>query len=181
METLGEVRTYDDLHAIMRIRVASLQVTRIGLDEIVGLQDGYSAKLLTPTPMRRLGAATMADFLEAIGVKLLAVVDDEAVERHASKLAQYRTEKVHQPEPEISAEVERLVRERIHNERVKVGRRGGKKRMAASSPEERSELARAGAHARWEQLSPRRRRGAINRLNAARKKKQHGKRKRASP
>ena len=180
METLGEVKCYGDLHAIMRARVASLQVTREGLDEIVGLQDGYTAKLLTPTPMRRLGAATMADFLEAIGVKLLAVVDDEAVERHASKIARYRAEKVHQPEPAISAEVERLVRERIHNDRVKVGRRGGKKRTAAMTPEERSELARAGAHARWEQLSPKKRRGAIARLNAARRRKQHRPRKRVS-
>ena len=177
METLGEVRTYDDLHAIMRIRVASLQVTRIGLDEIVSMPDGYAAKLLTPKPMRRLGAGTMADFLEAIGVKLIAVVDDEAVERHASKLARYRAEKVHQPEPAISAEA----REFIHAAAVKSGRRGGRKRAAALSPEERSRIASAAASAQWAQLSPKKRRGAINRLNAARKKKQHGKRKRASP
>ena len=179
METqaLGTVRCYDDLHAVMRARVASLQVTRIGLDDIVSLPDGYAAKLLTPTPMKKLGPKTMANFLEAIGVKLLAVVDDEAVERHASKLAQHRVEKARQPEPAISAEA----REFLHAAAVKSGRRGGRKRAATMSPEERSRIASVAARAKWAQLSPRRRRGAIARLNAARKKKQPGKRKRASP
>jgi hypothetical protein len=52
---LAEVRSWSDLHDALRRRAESLDVSRATLDEVSGLCGGYSAKLLAPVPIRRLG------------------------------------------------------------------------------------------------------------------------------
>jgi hypothetical protein len=74
---LGVVRDYDDLLEIARNRMAQLQITFETLDSVSGCQPGYCAKLLGPMPSKRLGAMSLPAVLGALGMKLIAVVDDE--------------------------------------------------------------------------------------------------------
>jgi hypothetical protein len=162
MQILGTVRDYQDLHAVLRQRAADLCVTREGIDEIVGLQSGYAAKLLSPDPIRYLGARTMGDFLEGMGVKLIAVVDEDAVARHAAKIERYRAAKVFQPAPPIPRDV-RVAAEQLIRERAAKGARA---RNARLSPEERSRRASAAGKARWAKIPPKKRKAAMRLLRA---------------
>lgn len=176
METLGEVRSYDDLHAVLRQRAADLELSRDGIDHVVGLQPGYAAKILGPKQIRKIGAGTMRDFLEGLGVKLIAVVDDEAVARHASMIARHRATTVYHPAPPVPAEkVEQIVTERIHAARVEAARRGAQARAENLSPEERSTQASEAASARWSRKTPRQRQWAMRRLTAAKRRKRKAK------
>lgn len=172
MQTLGEVRSYDDLHAVLRQRAADLELSRDGIDHVVGLQAGYAAKILGPKQIRKIGAVTMRDFLEGLGVKLIAVVDDEAVARHASQVARHRAMKVFQPAPPVPAEkVEQMIAEGIHAARVEAARRGAQARAERLSPEERSTQASEAASARWARKTAKQRKRAMAKLTAARRRK----------
>jgi hypothetical protein len=58
MKPLGEVRTYDELHAALRARAMALNVVLNSanrgtktIDEWAGLPDRYISKLLAPVPL----------------------------------------------------------------------------------------------------------------------------------
>ena len=53
-QPIGLVRDYDDIVAIARARRAQLDISYETLDDVAGVQSGYSAKVLGPTPSRRL-------------------------------------------------------------------------------------------------------------------------------
>jgi hypothetical protein len=55
---LGEFSSYEQLHAILRERANTLALSRLELDAISGLQPGYSAKILSPRPIKKLGFAS---------------------------------------------------------------------------------------------------------------------------
>jgi hypothetical protein len=78
---LGSVSCYSELHEIMRNRALELQFSRELLDERSGLNSGYSSKLLAPRPLRIGSFATLSLLLPALGIKLVAVEDVEALER----------------------------------------------------------------------------------------------------
>jgi hypothetical protein len=81
MNVLGIVTNYQDLHAIMRARAEELEISRENLDDWLGVQSGYSSKLLAPSPSKKLGASTFAIMLPGLAIKLLAVEDDEMLAR----------------------------------------------------------------------------------------------------
>ena len=85
---LEVVKTYADLHAIVRQRVADLNVSHASVDHVAGLNDGYFGKLMAR--MKHLGPQTMPLVLCALGIKLVAVVDVEAQESLHQKNADAR-------------------------------------------------------------------------------------------
>ena len=78
-QVLGVVNSYQDLHRIMRDQATALELSREVLDEIAGVQRGYSGKLLAPKPIRRLGEMAFSCILPALGIQLVAFADDEAL------------------------------------------------------------------------------------------------------
>lgn len=74
---LGVVRTYDDLHRLLRERAESLNVSRNVLDDASGLPTGYASKLLSPRPLKHIGRLSMG--LLALDMKLLVVEDEKAL------------------------------------------------------------------------------------------------------
>jgi hypothetical protein len=62
-DTIAEVRSWNDLHAAFRARAESLNVSRLVLDELSGLQSGYASKLLAPVPMRHFGRVSLGAML----------------------------------------------------------------------------------------------------------------------
>jgi hypothetical protein len=85
-DTIAEVRSWNDLHAALRARAESLNVSRLVLDELSGLQSGYASKLLAPVPIRHFGRVSLGAMLGALGPKLVVQEDKEALARVAGRL-----------------------------------------------------------------------------------------------
>src|SRR5262249_26619096 len=72
----AEAGTYAQFHEALRSRAEALNVSRTELNLESGLQDGYLAKLLSPTPMK--GAITrtaLEPVLRSLGLRLIIVAD----------------------------------------------------------------------------------------------------------
>ena len=169
---LAEIRDYGDLHKCLRQVAVDREITREGIDAVAGLQPGYAGKLLSPVPMKRLGPASMGAVFGALGVKLFAVVDDEAVAKYRSQVdANKRVRPLHELRPEIPEHVKQLVEDELRKKRRKWGRNGGRKWQASLSPKERKRRASIGGRGWWASLSPDERRRTLARLSSARKTK----------
>lgn len=81
MQVLAEINTIQDLHAALRARREAIRCTFENLDDISGVADGYSAKLLTPEPMKNFGPVSFPAVPTALGTKVLLVVDEDAERR----------------------------------------------------------------------------------------------------
>ena len=81
-----EIRNYQELHLALRERAEQLGVSRLTIDDVSGLPSGYSAKLLAPVPIKRLGPLSFGLMLQALGLKLVVVEDREALARVKSRL-----------------------------------------------------------------------------------------------
>ncbi len=90
-EPIGTIRSYDDLLDVARARMAALSITFETLDAVSGVASGYSAKLLGPNPSKRFGVMSFSAIMGALGMQLVAVVDEEAIDRvnHAWSRASY--------------------------------------------------------------------------------------------
>jgi hypothetical protein len=86
LRALGTVRTYEDLHAILRQRAEALDVSRLTIDEIAGVQSGYTSKILAPQPTKRLGPISFPALLGALGLKLVVVEDKDQLRKIARRL-----------------------------------------------------------------------------------------------
>ena len=143
-DTLGTVRSYSDLHEIMRNRADELEITRDALDELAGLQTGYSGKVLAPRPIRRIiprsNDLVLGLMLPALGMKLIAVVDEEALER-------IKNRRVKRKLPSVLGTTIHLQFSR--KELKKRQRNGGNNRRENLTPKRRSEISRNAALARW--------------------------------
>ena len=61
--------------------MTSSNVSHELLDDLSGVQSGYTSKLLSPQPLKRLGAMSLPALLGALGVALVMVEDSAQVER----------------------------------------------------------------------------------------------------
>lgn len=68
-----EIVDYDSLHAAFRARADQLQISRLRIDEIAGLQPGYSGKALGIAKVRSITLRNIDGFLGALCLKLVAV------------------------------------------------------------------------------------------------------------
>lgn len=139
MDVLGEIRSYEDLHSLLRARVNALQISRAQLNEIAGFQSGYAEKLLAAKPMRKLGTMSLAVILPALGVRLVLTEDPEALARIGTRLVKRRAENVRTAQC-ITISL-RFLRS--------IAREGGKHSRSYMSKERASELGRKAALARW--------------------------------
>jgi hypothetical protein len=143
----GEICSYLDLHRLMRERAAELNVSRSEIDRLAGLASGHAGKLLAPRPIRRLGDDTLGFVLPALGMKLIAVEDLQAVERINATAEPRDDGKDH-------SAVVTLQFSRRHFQRI--GRRGGAASRKYMTRAAASALGRKAAAAR----RPRRQNGA---------------------
>ena len=87
--TLGEVTTlngYAGMIAIFRARFDELGITGETCDYLGGLAAGHTTKLLTRDHMKRFGPVTLGAILGVLGIKLVALVDEEALEQISKRL-----------------------------------------------------------------------------------------------
>ncbi|THD46585.1 MAG: hypothetical protein E8A46_26375 [Bradyrhizobium sp.] len=81
----AEITNYDDLIIVLRARADELQVSRETIDFISGLPSGYAGKLLSLRHVRRIGLQSLGPLLTALGIKLIAVDDEAALEQCRSR------------------------------------------------------------------------------------------------
>lgn len=148
LKVLGQVACYSDLHAIMRARADTLEITRETLDELAGLQTGYSGKVLAPRPMKRIMKRSqdmvLGLILPALGMKLVAVVDEEALERIKNRRAKRKLPSILSTTLHITFSRKELKRRQ---------RNGAKKRWINKTKEQRSAHMRMMARRRWDKAA----------------------------
>lgn len=142
---LGEVHSYGDLARVLRERVAELQITHNTLDEVAGLQSGYSGKLLAPEPIKRLGAMSFSTMLDALGVKLIAFEDLSALEKVRARL-------VKRERPPLGSIVGSIRKRKLSKEQ-KWSRRMNRRRREKLGKRKCRAIARLAATQRWAQLN----------------------------
>jgi hypothetical protein len=140
------IRTPEQLRQALRLRADGLDIARTALDQIAGLQDGYSAKLLAPRALKGLGAVSMPLLLEALGVRLVLVEDREAFERIRSRLEPRHTNALRETACLWAGKARITVSKRWVK---RIARAGGHARAAALTPARRRAIARRAAMARW--------------------------------
>jgi general stress protein YciG len=145
---LGTITQYSDLHRLMRERAVAIGISREVLDDLSGLPDGYSGKLLSPNPIKKMGDLALAEVLPVLGMRLVAVEDPAALEKTLShsKYKRRNTAWDGQHNAAVSFQLSKRFFRRI-------GRKGGENSRKYMTRERATEIARkagrAGAKARW--------------------------------
>ena len=143
---LGMVRSYDDLVQVLRDRADELNVSRLTIDDAAGLSLGHASRLLSPRPRQKiLGQVSLGLVLGALGVKLMAVEDREALARIAPKLVK-REVFVPIQAVKVGRGKRRLVSKKFLR---RIARMGGVARMEKLTAKQRSQHGRAAVRARW--------------------------------
>jgi hypothetical protein len=75
---LAEFADYDGLWSSVRVRADELELTRAELDYQSGLQEGYSAKVLGPSKIKKFGTLSLGGILGALGCRLVLIEDAAA-------------------------------------------------------------------------------------------------------
>lgn len=137
---LGPVACYADLHELMRARADELEITRASLDRLACLPAGYAAKLLSPKPMKKLSDETLGFAMPALGMKLVAIEDLEAVEMLRARADKRRSVTM------LGAAVHIVVSRRELKRRSRKGGANSRKYMPKGAA---SKLGRRAAKKRW--------------------------------
>lgn len=92
---IGTCSEYRDLIELIRARVRELGITHETMDLVCGLPGGYSSKLLSDPPIRRLGVCSLTLVLGGLGLKLIVAEDAEQIQRVRPRLTLRRSNSVH--------------------------------------------------------------------------------------
>jgi hypothetical protein len=135
----SEWRDYNEMINGLKLRAANLNLSGETIDEISGLPSRYTAKLLGPNQVRRIGALSLGAFLGALCLKGQFVIDEEAERRLKNRLSPRNPSYVRSA-PSIVFTVRFF---------KKIGRLGAQARIDNSTKAQRQEWARHAAIARW--------------------------------
>jgi len=96
--TSAEITDYDSLIRLLRNRADELELSRETINHIAHLPDGLAGKILGLRHVKRIGMQTLGPLLDALGLKLIAVPNEAALERNRSRYvkrdeAHYRSAK----------------------------------------------------------------------------------------
>ena len=134
------VTDYEALHEMFRDRVEDLNTSRISIDEAGKFTPGYAAKLLSSPPMRMLSRESLGKMLDATGMVLVAVVDDERFAEVKSTLA---------PRKRRDKQAAARIKPAKGQITARSARKMASMRWSAVSPEKRRKIMRKVAKAGW--------------------------------
>jgi hypothetical protein len=80
---LAVVRDYESLRIALRARAEWLNISRLEIDRISGVANGYAGTVLSPR--KRIGPANLGPILAALGLELVVVEAPELVARYTSR------------------------------------------------------------------------------------------------
>ena len=139
---IGDANSYEEMLALLRRRVNELEIAGERFDEFAGLPRGYLSKLIGQHPVRRIGMQSWSPLMNALGLRCLFVEDREGTQRLKSRLKPRNASFVRT----MPAAAGILFTARMLK---RIRRLGGQARMAQLTREQRRELARRAALARW--------------------------------
>jgi hypothetical protein len=142
--SLGVVHDYASLHDALRRRADQLQLSRATLDNLTGLADGHSSKLLALSHPKILGEKSFGLLLAALGLRLVVEEDPQALAKYAARCKPRAEWQVRDGMRTIAR-----IRRREWLFTPKRAKEVAALRMAKLSPEQRQRLARRAARARW--------------------------------
>lgn len=90
-----EIKSYDELIAVINRRVEELQLSLSSVDQLAGLQENYISKCLRKHPVKRLGAVSGFCTFGALGLRLFFLQDDQATARTVSRRVPRKSSYVH--------------------------------------------------------------------------------------
>jgi hypothetical protein len=89
LRQLGEpFDSYDGLVGLIRFRLDELSVTCEAASALAGLTETHVSKLVNPARTRVLGSMSFSVLLQVLGLRLVALVDDEAYAPLRARLPQ---------------------------------------------------------------------------------------------
>jgi hypothetical protein len=157
MREVAHVRDYDDLVEAVRTRLSELSATTLALDNVAGLPSGYTGKLLGAKRIKRFGMTSLGPTLEALGVKMIVVVDEESERRFSERMRNTRQRPAKGVSTEAELEESRVLKGLLADYRLRTlmsgmakiyGGVGGRVRAARLSKEKRHRIAKAAAGGR---------------------------------
>jgi hypothetical protein len=141
---IAVVRDYEDLVLALRERAEELGVNRLTLDEMTGLPNGYSAKLLSFPPIRVLGRVSLDLMLQALGLTMVLREDKVALQNFNNQRLKRQLGGKH-------AKPLRTKNGKLNFAEIMrtLGRRGGKARIKKMTKKQLTEQNRRNARRGW--------------------------------
>jgi hypothetical protein len=98
---IGLVEDYDGLIGILRLRLSEVGSSCENVSALAGLTETHISKLVNPARSKLLGRLSFSVLLQTLGIKLVAVVDEEAYAPLKARLkpARFHRWKLEPPEP----------------------------------------------------------------------------------
>jgi len=178
---LAEVREYSELIEAMRARAVELQFSNDTIDELSGVQRGYTGKCLGPAQVKRLGPVSFGAILGALGLKLRVEVDEPATQKALARgLQSTKSRRVlasASAPPEIMQRGplgREVVRRALQTHLKQFVHDGARARADKLTPRRRSQISRKAARTRWARLTPEARRSVMAEVRRGRKKARGG-------
>lgn len=140
---------YAAMQEFFRRRADELGLSRQTIDLLADFPSGLAAKLLCPTPIKKLGHEHMGQLCAALAVAWIPVEDVQSraeIERRISsgQIEKRHAEKAAHALVSVPARSRRFMRE--------MASKGGNARAAKLSPKRRKQIARKAARALWAKL-----------------------------
>ena len=152
---IGVVKCWADLVAVARARSLELDVSFQTIDELAGLADNYTSKLLSGE--RQFAEMSFDAVFGALGLDFVAVESREKMRRIEKRLVHRKTTSRMHSGAEQAPIKFKLTRKFMR----KIARLSVAGRLRRLSPAQRSEIARKAALARWEMIRERKRQAAL--------------------
>jgi hypothetical protein len=144
---VGEFADVDALIERLRERAVELGLTYRVIDELAGFGEAYTGKLLGAVRAKAMTVASLLTLASVLGIRGVLVVDEELTRQMRPRWESRDGTKVHaRRQPRLGTTTLKRILPAAASE---MGRRGGKARMAALTPEERRLMGRRGALKRW--------------------------------
>jgi hypothetical protein len=131
----------DGLHDALRARAEVVNVSRLELDRHAGLASGYSGKVLSPMPVKRLTVETACQLAAALGCDLALIENPERLERIKTRSPQR--------EPGHAKHAGAVQFQFSFRYLRQIAKKGGQNSRAYMSRREAKILARKASAARW--------------------------------
>ena len=137
---VGRIEHSEQLLRVLRARVEELELSHESLDALVGWAPGYSGKLLSNPPLKRLGHFCLFLLLETLALDVLLVENPLRLERLKNRHVQRRRPVILR-RPRITLFTPDMLRVN--------GVKGARARNLKLSPKRRKALALRAIRARW--------------------------------
>jgi hypothetical protein len=142
--------TADDVVAAIRERMADVGVSYALVEHLCGIGENSISKYLSSVQSRRLTIASLLRITSVLGLRMSLTVDEELTRRCQPAWEKRDEKRIHARRPALGQATLKRVLKPVAAE---LGRRGHLARMRATSAEERRNIARIAAAARWKRVA----------------------------